>query len=125
MNIYVAAPWKRKMNAALAADALTAAGHVITSSWIDYPGDTDDPEELAIEAVTDMQDIDDADVFVLLNLEPSEGKAVETGIALVEGLHIIGVGQPSNVFHYLPEIIWVDTLAEAIDVLAGRSDDAA
>jgi nucleoside 2-deoxyribosyltransferase len=125
MNIYLAAPWKRKLDAQLAADALEAAGHTITSRWLDYYGDTDDPEELAAEAINDIEDIDAADVFVLLNLEPSEGKAVETGLALAEGLQILGVGQPSNVFHHLPEIQWVSTLAEAIDVLAGRTDDAA
>jgi hypothetical protein len=125
VKIYVAAPWKRKADARVAADTLELAGHVVTSRWIDYHGDTDDPEELASEAINDMEDIDEADVFLLLNLEPSEGKAVETGIALVEGLEVIGVGQPSNVFHYLPDILWVDTLAEAIDVLAGRSNYAA
>jgi len=124
MKVYIAAPWKRKLDAKLASHLLTAAGHVVTSRWIDYHGDTTDPEELAIEAVNDMEDLDAADVLLLLNLEKSEGKAVETGIALVEGLWILGVGQPSNVFHYLPEIQWVESMTEAISALAG-TDDAA
>jgi hypothetical protein len=117
MKVYIAAPWKRKAEARVAADRLRDAGYTITSRWIDVHGDTTDPEQLEIEAGNDLEDIEAADYFVLLNLEPSEGKAVETGIALIEDIPIIGVGKPSNVFHYLPEIVWVDTLTDAIDAL--------
>jgi hypothetical protein len=117
MRVYIAAPWKRKAEARVAAERLRDAGYTIASRWIVCHGDTKDPEQLEIEANNDREDIAAADYFVLLNLEVSEGKAVETGIALTEGIPIIGVGRPSNVFHHLPEIVWVNTLTEAIEAL--------
>jgi hypothetical protein len=55
-----------------------------------------------------------ASAFVLLNLEKSEGKAVETGVALGVGARRILVGPRSNIFHYLPGWTRVNTVEEAI-----------
>src|ERR1700681_2522273 len=53
-----------------------------------------------------------------LNLESSEGKAVEQGIALGAGIPIVGVGVPgSNVFQHLPEYTWVADLDALVEYL--------
>jgi hypothetical protein len=54
-------------------------------------------------------------VLVVLNLEKSEGKAVETGIALMNNIPIVSVGTRSNIFQTLA--IEVETVQEAIAAL--------
>jgi hypothetical protein len=76
------APWKHRQAACAAADQIAAAGHIITSRWLRGHDDTTDPVRLRQEAEHDWDDVHIADVAVLLNIEPSEGKAVEQGIAL-------------------------------------------
>lgn len=108
MKVYIAAPWTRKALAASYAAVLEASGHTITKRWWEHrevPGyltdDHTNDAELAQQALEDIDGVLAADVFVLLNLEKSEGKAVETGIALAAGIPIVVVGPRSNIFHYL------------------------
>ncbi len=125
MRIYVAAPWSCKAFAQSAAEKFEAAGHTITKKWWEH-GEvptylTDDDsadDELAIQASEDLAGIMDADLFVLLNIEPSESKCVETGLALAFGTPIIIVGRRSNLFHYLPDIPTVPDLAAALNWIA-------
>ena len=121
MRVYVAAPWVRRNEAREAAYQLIEAGHVVTCRWLTVHGGDDRPERLRQEADNDLSDLLNSDIMLLLNLEKSEGKAVETGFAIATGMDIIAVGQPSNVFHYLPEVIWVDSVDEAIRVLRDES----
>lgn len=114
MRIYLAAPWKHRATACEAMDRLVAAGYENGARWLRGHEDTTDPVRLQAEAKHDFIDVIDADVMVLLNIEKSEGKAVEQGIALMRGTTIVAVGQPSNVFHYMPQYIWVDSLEAAI-----------
>lgn len=139
MRIYVAAPWTHKDDAKTYADALEAAGHTITKKWWEHrevPGyldptiGGDELAELAQQSKEDMQGVLTADAFVLLNLEKSEGKAVETGMAfasavmLAHGLAQTGVvafvlvGGKSNLFHYAP--MWQEavTVEDVVRVLA-------
>lgn len=123
--VYIAAPWVCKEKAAEAANLFGDAGFTVTEPWWSH---TDvkaaysdkvsdrDVEELEKQAVADFDGILRAELFVLLNLAKSEGKAVETGIALELSLPIILVGKPSNIFHYLPEITIVDDIQEALEV---------
>lgn len=108
MRIYIAAPWTHKTDAARVASLLETAGHTITKRWWEHcevPGyltaDHSNDDELTEQALQDIDGVLTADVFVLLNYEKSEGKAVETGIALAVGIPIIVVGGRSNLFHYL------------------------
>lgn len=117
MNIYVAAPWKHRERARVAAETLHQAGHLIIARWLAIESDTSDPQQLCEEAIEDWTDLSRCELMVLLNIEQSEGKAVEQGLALAWGIPIIGIGQPSNVFHYLPQYTWVPTLHAAIDYL--------
>ncbi len=123
MRIYVAGPWTQKTEAKRYADALEAAGHTITKKWWDHrevPGyltpdiSLDELRELAQQAKEDMEGVLTADAFVLLNLEKSEGKSVETGMAIVSAAffangvthggvgRFVLVGTQSNLFHYGP-----------------------
>ena len=117
-RIYVAAPWVRKEEAKYVAGRLNDAGFVVTSRWIDMHGGDHDPVVLRREAQHDWDDIRAATVLVVLNIEKSEGKATEQGIALERGLKIVGVGIPkNNVFHYLPQYRWVASVVELINLL--------
>lgn len=136
MRVYVAAPWTRKEDAKRYASALEAAGHTITKKWWEHrevPGYLDpeipipERQELEQQATEDIKGVLAADAFVLLNVEKSEGKAVETGVAIFASilcehgyamkplLRLIRVGAPSNLFHYLP--YW-ETAETVEDVLA-------
>lgn len=97
------------------------AGHSITEKWWDHrnvPQAEEHAEELAEQAKRDWRGVDFADALVLLNLEKSEGKSVETGIALAMEIPIIGIGERgSNVFQYLAQFQWVATVSEALCAL--------
>ena len=65
-----------------------------------------------------MDDIDAADVLVVLNLEKSEGKAFEQGYAYCRRIPVVIVGEPRlNVFQHLPDVIVVEDVSAAIDWL--------
>lgn len=126
MTIYLAAPWKHKQDAKAAREQFERAGITVRARWIDFesptpatkPADdagTEYPRNLlALEAGKDLEDIMQADAFVLLNLAMSEGKACETGIALMLGIPIVSVGKGRNVFLALPHVTQVSSLGDAI-----------
>lgn len=116
MRVYIAAPWTHKPAAIAAAVAFEQAGFTVTKRWWEHR-DTTDIEELAIQAIEDIAGVFNANWFVLLNLEKSEGKAVETGLALAYGTPIIVVGKPTNLFHYLPGTRFADTVEDAIQTI--------
>jgi nucleoside 2-deoxyribosyltransferase len=128
MKIYLAAPWIHKEQARAAAEQIEAAGHTITKRWWEHrevPGyltaDTTHDDELVQQAVEDVEGVFNADAFVVLTTAPSEGKSVETGLALAWGMPIIVVGQKTNLFHYLlNEALVVETIEAAIELLGTR-----
>ncbi len=124
MKVYIAAPWVRKPEAIEIGKQFEAAGHYVTSRWFGHQGDPNDstgqagsltPESVMEQASEDITDVLRSDALVVLNLQKSEGKAVETGIALVAGLRVISVGPRSNIFQSLGTE--VDTVEEAIACL--------
>ena len=127
-SIYLAAPWIHRDAARLAAEQLRAAGHKVTSNWLEHPDLLiGDDWELAAEwypqlqqqAVEDITDILSSDVVLLLALAKSEGKATELGVAYANGMPIILVGERKhNIFYFLPDIYRVDSVQDAIDKLA-------
>ena len=124
MKLYIAAPWAYKEAARAAGRIFTRYGHEITEPWWDHRdvnGDDSAVDELLQQAWKDIAGVKSADVFVLLNLGMSEGKAVELGIALEAGVRVIAIGHrgehSNNVFHYLPQVKWVETVTEALDWL--------
>jgi nucleoside 2-deoxyribosyltransferase len=122
VKVYVAAPWVRKQEAIAAGEQLKAAGFEVTSRWFYHEGDPNDStgvgedrEQIRMQAREDINDVLNSDALVVLNLEMSEGKAVETGIALAYNLPVISVGGRSNIFQALG--VEVNSLDDAIQVL--------
>lgn len=129
MKIYVAAPWTHKAEAKAVAEQLEAAGHTITKRWWEHrevPGyltdDTSNDEELRQQAIEDVDGVIEAHVFVLLNLAKSEGKAVETGVALLQNLPVFVLYGRSNLFHYYPGVYVVNTVADILAVIGDYAD---
>jgi len=123
LNVYIAAPWIRKADAIAAGEMFAKAGYVVTSRWFNHEGDPNDstgircPDDvIRHQAREDIQDVLRADALVVLNLEKSEGKAVETGIALQAGIPFIVVGERSNIFQIL-SLGMVESVEDAISLL--------
>lgn len=120
-KVYVAGPWKRKEEAAAARLAFEEAGFAVTSRWIDVSGDFEKdgyPTEEAYfkaQAEYDVKDVIAADILVMLNLEPSEGKMFELGLAMGLYKPSIIVGERTHTFHYLP-VPRVSTVGAAIEL---------
>src|SRR3954462_13332354 len=104
MKIYVAAPWVRRPEAIEVGKRFVAAGHELTCRWFDHQTDGDpmdstgvtcNPASIRFQATEDIADVRRADVLIVLNLQKSEGKAVETGIAIAAGIPVVSVGPRS------------------------------
>lgn len=106
MKIYLAGPWVRRPEVREIAKQLEAAGHTITSRWLyEHHGDPNDSAGLTssdayirLQANEDIADVKNSDAFVILNLEKSEGKAVELGVALALRIPVYSVGPRFNIF---------------------------
>ena len=112
MKFYVAT--RLQENARPVRDALVAAGHVCTATWIDEAGyglgsatmGSKTPVEKAAIAARDDFEIRASDALVLVS-EPDGayvpgGKHVETGIAIGLDKPVYVVGKAENVFHWHP-----------------------
>lgn len=127
MRIYIAAPWVEREKLPAIARVFEGAGHTITERWWEhedvpnYPHHTTEAEdkELGNQATRDLLGVFMADAVVLINSAKSEGKAVETGLAIAAGMPVIVVGPRSNIFHWmLPPEFCVDTIDEALRLLS-------
>lgn len=124
MKVYIAAPWVRRPEAIEVGKQFVAAGHELTCRWFEHVTDGDpndstgvtcNPASIVQQALEDIADVRRAHVLVVLNLQKSEGKAVETGIAIAAGILVISVGPRSNIFQALGQE--VETVEAAIDYL--------
>lgn len=120
-KVYLAAPWKHRAEARIAADELRARGHEVNCRWLEHPqvSETDEgaPEFLREQALNDLDDLSAADVLVYMNNCLSEGKATELGFALASSKPIVLVGpRQNNVFLQL-DIPQFDTVSDAADYL--------
>ena len=125
MRIYLAAPWKHRLHAHTVAKQIRAAGHQIVSRWHDEWALRDDHEttddEMRVEAQKDIDDVRESQVMLVLNIELSEGKAVEQGIALALYKSIVVIGHKrTNVFQYLGRVVLVETVEAALALLEKR-----
>lgn len=121
IKVYIAAPWTHRRTTARSAHRrFTRAGFVCVSDWTtrQLPRNAAiNPTVLQMEAVSDLQQLEHAEVFVILNLGKSEGKATELGYALMMEIPIVLVGpRTGNVFYHLSVVQQVDTIGEAITV---------
>lgn len=126
MRVYVAAPWVRKADAINAGKLLEHNGFEVTSRWFYHEGDPTDSTGLKCDdsaiiqqALEDIEDVLSADILMILQLEKSEGKAVETGIAIANDIPFIVVGARSNIFQILGEGFFY-SVEEAIEYLISK-----
>ena len=117
LRVYVAGPWDCRNAAREVAELLEKECKVIiTRDWWNHEAGEHDTKALAKLAREDVNAVREADVMVLLNFAKSEGKAVEQGIAIAEGIPIFALnGQGSvvgaSIFHHLGAYTWFSTLA--------------
>lgn len=121
--IYLAGPWLHRLRIKGIADQLRASGHQVVSRWHDEWALRSDIgisfEELESEARMDLADVRACDVLLLINWEGSTGGMfVEQGYAMALHKPVVVVGSYSNVFHHLPGVHVVGSLAAALDTMA-------
>lgn len=113
MKIYIAAPYSERDYAIRVMLACEARGIVVTSRWLKSP------DELADEhARKDLADVAEADWLLALNVpgyadKGTGGRHVELGYALALGKRIALIGDKTNIFHYLSDIVRVDNFDPA------------
>lgn len=120
MKIYVAGPWARKDEAARVAQQIEDMGHRITMDWWNHDHPWEATAALRKSAQEDIQAVINADLMVVLNSQTSEGKAVEQGIAIMQGMPIMIVGDRTttkNIFHHLDNYTWLGDLDELWEAL--------
>lgn len=130
MKIYLAGPWVRREDVRRVAARLQAEGYELTSRWLyEHEGDPNDASGLGspeayirLQATEDLIDVMKADVFVMLNLEKSEGKAVELGFAIANQKRVFCVGKRFNIFCSLGTQL--DTVDELLFALSGFTTPA-
>ena len=120
-TVYIAAPWTYRNVAQSVADKLEASGvAAITWRWWEQD-ETEDATKLELLACRDLQGIREAAIVLVLNLEPSEGKAFEQGYAMALGKPILILGEDNlNIFqHLLTHVSSVESVIEILNVLYG------
>jgi hypothetical protein len=110
------------------AQELRASGIEVTSTWLEEAHgpntqlqDVRD-EELSGYAEADLRDVYRAEWLVFFSVDPTipvarGGRHVEFGYALGLGRKILVVGPKENIFHYLPEIHFVNSFEETKEFL--------
>jgi nucleoside 2-deoxyribosyltransferase len=123
-RVYIAAPYELIKQAESIGERIISLGHEVTSRWItgETPMQDNSFEENNKFACMDLDDIDSADVFLLLNPPGWEQKGTggrhwETGVAFSRGKEIIILGVRSNIFHWFLHTIVVETIDQAMVAL--------
>ncbi len=136
MKVYLAAPYPARNQIRRYADQLEQIGFTITSTWLNEqheitPGTIDaatdlDSEQTNLHVHTDVKDVSRSDLLVLVTNSASDeysysgGRHVETGIALAQGIPVIVVGEPENIFHRSTYCTLVPNWERALVELAAR-----
>lgn len=140
MRVYLAGPYGARAQLRTFAAILSSAGFPVTSSWLAETHEINagtqgaatalDDATVAGHALADLKDIDGSDALVLVtsafvNVEGGGGRHVETGYAIAKGLPLFLLGEPENVFHRMPGVTAVPTLAELTWELQALSEKRA
>lgn len=122
LAVYLAARFSRKNEIKQKSLELDALGVKVTSRWLDeadHGGQLDSSSDEFNTAVAyqDIEDIDKSDLIVLFSENPKEphvrgGRHFESGYAHGKGIPLIICGPKENVFHFMKEVIIVDTWEE-------------
>jgi len=131
MRVYIAARFSLKNHAKELAGQLEQIGVTVTSRWLDEaPMPTHGQEKFLREtAFIDLQDVDAADVLVILSdnlalhdLVPSKwatgSRHFEAGYAFAKGKPIVCVGDRDNLFYHMPNVVSVKNEAELLRYLS-------
>lgn len=133
-TVYLAAPFTHKKEAKEVRAKLEGIGMKVVAEWLDSPStltndDLTNPvyaDEFQQMAIQDVTGINSADCLVILNLEKSEGKATEMGLAYATGRPIIVVGERSrNVFYFLPGVIQCKTVEDCLELFQAVAKERA
>ena len=133
MRIYLASNFSNSVKMRHYKQILEDRGFHITSRWVNYnerPEKNGEWEKLAMKiSMNDFADVDTCEVMIIDALRPSTrgGYHTELGIAYALNKKIIIINSTpldSNVFFFLPEIIFVSSWGEAIKSLTKIKEDS-
>ena len=138
MRVYLAAPYAARDALRNYADDLARFGHECTSSWLSEmteisagtvgvaPAITD--EQASAHVFTDLRDVARSHALVMWTWPAAEpivtgggnsgGRHVETGAAMAQGIPVVVIGEPENIFHRASGVTCVPDWHEACMVLA-------
>lgn len=121
MKVYIAGPWADRGHMPEIGKAFEQVDCTITHKWWeteDIPESDKNEETHKHHATLDYLGVKSADILILVNSAKSEGKAVEQGLAIADDKPIVAIGKrgevSKNVFHYLENYFWVDSVEEAV-----------
>jgi hypothetical protein len=131
MRAYLAASYRRKEQIRAAADYLESIGVEIISDWHkEIYSPIIDIRDLSYRtnqgvAVKDCKQVQQCDTLIFWSEDPNVqpprgGRHVEFGIALALGKRIIIVGKRENIFHFLPQVNFIEHVEDIrVDQLRG------
>ena len=139
MRVYLAAPYAARDALRKCADDLTRLGHHCTSSWlketseigagtVGVAADITD-EQAAAHVRTDLRDVRSSQAIVMWTWAAAEpivvtgggnsgGRHVEVGAAMAQGIPVVVIGEPENIFHRGDGVVCVADWHEACLALA-------
>lgn len=130
MKVYVATSYKNRRKAREAIKMLTAAGHKVTEDWtrkdkcaqlvVGKRMSHARFRRVAYRAIKDLNGVMKCDALVMLTKTSGRGMYVELGAALAAEKLVILVTKPRHlncIFYFMPNIIMVRTMREALEVL--------
>lgn len=120
MRFYLASNFSSREDMKRHAQELRLLGHIVECRWFTDPdhGSTNEIEFNRTLANHDWEDLFNSECMVVFidGTNSHGGKYVELGLALAWSKPIIIVGERSNVFTYLENIILVETWEQCMEL---------
>jgi len=120
MKVYIAAPYQMRAEAKAFASELSSHGIGCTARWVADDSSAEMNDEWARN---DLADVSAADALVALN--PSQwassgtgGRHVEFGFAYAINKPIVVLGDKTNIFHYLSDVVVTDSIVGVLLALS-------
>jgi nucleoside 2-deoxyribosyltransferase len=127
-KIYLAAMFSLKDEIAKRKAELQLLGYTITSTWTEEKASPtcslkDYGEDYhTLYAGRDIEEINSCDVLVLFTVDPDKatlrgGRHFESGYATGKQKQVVVVGPRENIFHYLPEVVVLNSWNQFVEEL--------